>query len=94
MRKITEQTVKNFYNQSSFKKDNTQVVVKEDCVELRLFDNVIAIKDQTGTKITDAGWNTRTTYERLNGLPGVSIYTRKGETYLNDQPWDGSWKYI
>lgn len=94
MRKITEQAIENFYNSTSFSKDNTQVIVKQDRVELRLFNNLIAISDEIGIKITDAGWETRTTYERLNGLTGVHITKRKGITYLNDEKWDGSWKLI
>jgi hypothetical protein len=94
MRKITEQAITNFYNQKQFNKSNTKVVVKQDCVELRLHDNLIAVKDNKGVKITDAGWDTRTTFERLNGLQDVNIHRRKGDVYLNDHKWDGSWIYI
>ena len=41
--------------------------------------------------ITLAGWDTVTTRERLNGLRGVSVYRRKGETILNGKKWNGEW---
>lgn len=33
--------------------------------------------------ISDAGWRTTTTKERLNGIPWVSICQKKGVWYLN-----------
>lgn len=41
--------------------------------------------------ITLAGWNTNTTRERLNGLSGVHVTTKKGQAYLNGKAWDGEW---
>lgn len=40
-------------------------------------------------EITNAGWATNTTKERLNGIPGVSISQRKGIWYLNGKEWGG-----
>lgn len=39
--------------------------------------------------ITNAGWFSNTTKERLSALPGVHISQKKGEWYLNDELWDG-----
>lgn len=39
--------------------------------------------------ITNAGWQSNVTKERLNGLHNVSICQKKGVWYLNGQQWDG-----
>ena len=39
--------------------------------------------------ITNCGWETATTKERLNALPNVRIQQKKGIWYLNDVEWDG-----
>lgn len=39
--------------------------------------------------ISTCGWNTRSTKDRLNELPGVSVYQKKGILFLNTKPWDG-----
>ena len=90
MRKITQQAIEKFQSNLPFKKSNTKVVVEQNQTKLLLFDNLIAIKDADGSvSITDAGWDTRTTFQRLNGLPGVSIRSSKGVTYLNGKEWNG-----
>ncbi len=57
--------------------------------QLFLHGNKIAEKGADGLYITNAGWQSNTTKERLNGLPNVSIYQAKGEWYLNGNRWDG-----
>ena len=92
MRKITENSVNAFMNAKSFKSSNTEVVVKENVTILKLFGNEIAYRynDPENTlSITNCGWMTNTTKERLNGIPSVNIYQRKGVWYLNDKEWDG-----
>jgi hypothetical protein len=57
-----------------------------------LFGNLIAtLEHSVGgvLKVTNAGWKSNTTKERLNGLPRVSIQQKKGEWYLNGQLWNG-----
>ena len=44
--------------------------------------------------ITSAGWQTNTTKERLNGIPGVRIQQRNWTWYLNDKKWNGEWTKI
>jgi hypothetical protein len=96
MRKITEQSVDAFMNAEPFKSSNTEVVVKPNVTILKLFGNEIAYRyndpEQT-LSITNCGWKTNTTKERLNGIPSVNIYQRKiqGKSvwFLNDQEWDG-----
>lgn len=93
MKKITEKSIKAFMNAERFKESNTEVEVLPNVTILRLFGNAIAYRynDPLRTlSVTTTGWNTRTTRERLNGLPFVKITTRKGQLYINDYPWDGS----
>ena len=47
-----------------------------------------------GLRITNCGWFTTTTKERLNGLSGVAIHQSKGVWYLNGDAWDGRNKWI
>lgn len=90
MRKITKESIKAFYNREPFKKSNMIVENKEGKTYLKLFNNIIAMLDETSELfITTADWNTRTTRERLNGLSGVRLGTKKGQLYLNNIPWDG-----
>jgi hypothetical protein len=94
MRKITQQAVRSFYNKEKFNLSNTSVEVDNGEVRLKLFGNTIAGTDYKGTWITDAGWESRTTFERLNGLDDVRINKKKGQMYLNGKEWDGSRTYI
>lgn len=32
--------------------------------------------------------------QALNALPGVRVWTSKGQLYLNGEPWDGKWTTI
>jgi hypothetical protein len=92
MRKITEESVQAFMNAEVFNKSNTKVRVLPNVTVLSLFGNDIAWKynDPNQTiSISDAGWKSDTTKERLNGIPGVSIQQKKGEWYLNGNEWDG-----
>jgi hypothetical protein len=45
-------------------------------------------------QISNAGWASNTTKERLNGIPGVHIKQKNWTWYLNGQEWDGGWKRI
>jgi len=97
MKKITAQSVDAFMNARPFKKDNMQVEVLLNCTILRLHGNAIAYRyndpDRTLT-ITNCGWFSNTTKERLNGIPGVSINQKKGQWYLNGEVWNGNLKDI
>ena len=92
MKKITEQSVNAFLNRTEFKKGNMQVVNSDDgWTYLRLHNNCIAILNAKGNlSITDTGWQTNTTKERLNGLPGVSIVQRNWKWFLNGKEWNGN----
>lgn len=93
-RQITQNAINAFYRGEKFNGGNTTVFVNPDTdqVVLRLHGNLIAYR-QIGTRsvfISNAGWFSNTTKERLNGLEGVSISQRKGVWYLNGKEWDGT----
>lgn len=96
MKQVTKQTIAAFKENRSIRVNNTEVIANGAIVGLYLFGNLIAEKNKvTGiTKITNAGWFSNTTKERLNGLPGVSIAQNKGKWYLNGELWDGKWTPI
>ena len=96
MKKITEESVDAFMDGRRFKKSNMEVKVDEvEASKLYLFGNCIAERNRVGKiSITSCGWITRTTKERLNGIPGVSIQQKNSEWYLNGKQWDGSWTDI
>jgi hypothetical protein len=92
MRKITEEAIACFKDAKRFKKSNTEVKVLPNVTILSLFDNDIAFlynDPQNTLSITNCGWKSNTTKERLNGIPGVSIHQAKGQWYLNGEQWDG-----
>lgn len=90
-RKITEESVNAFMEGRNFKKQNMEVEVwhcigNKHYVIMYLHWNAIARREMGDTlviEITDAGWATVTTKERLNWLPRVSISQKKWVWYLN-----------
>lgn len=97
-RKITTDAINAFMAGVKFNRDNTSVSINENGATcLHLHGNLIAIKYADGAKeieVSNAGWFSNTTKERLNGIPGVSVCQRKGIWYLNGVEWDGEWKKI
>ena len=92
MRTITEKAIEKFLNAESFKSGNTIVEDLPNVTILKLFGNAIAYQYNDPEKtlsITNCGYKTATTKERLNAIPKVNIVQRKGEWYLNDVEWDG-----
>lgn len=92
MKVITEKSVQAFMNAKRFKRDNTEVVVLPNVTILKLFGNEIAYRyndPERTLSVTNCGWFSKTTKERLNGIPQVSIRQSKGLWYLNDNYWDG-----
>lgn len=100
-RKITTDAINAFMSAKPFNRDNTSVTIElvkfamfeEKFVVLRLHGNKIAqrIVGSNELEISNGGWSSNTTKERLNGLPGVSICQRKGVWYLNGEAWTGEW---
>jgi len=87
MRQITRDIVQAFESRNSLRIDNSRT----DGRSLWLFNNQIAEWRWDGLWISNAGWKSKTTKERLNGLSGVNIYQLRGIWFLNDRIWDGGW---
>lgn len=100
-RQITTDAINAFMNGVNFSRDNTMVRVESESmglVHLYLHGNLIAKRYTETSKVilmvSNAGWFSTTTKERLNGIPGVSVNQRKGVWYLNGEAWDGSWTSV
>ena len=92
MRKITEQSVNAFMNAKPFSKQNMSVEVLPNVTILKLHNNEIAYRYNDPEKtlsITNCGWFSNTTKERLNALPNVNIYQKNWNWYLNGKEWNG-----
>ena len=92
MKKITADAVHAFMNAEKFKRDNTEVEVLPNVTVLKLFGNRISYRynnPERTLSITNCGWDTNTTKERLNALPGVHITQKNLQWYLNGEQWDG-----
>jgi len=93
MRLITKKSVEAFNNVKAFKKANMEVEVLPNVTILKLHGNSIAFRynDPKRTlSITNCGWKSNTTKERLNGLSGVNIRQKQGKWFLNGKEWDGN----
>lgn len=85
--KTAQQTVNAFLNKKEFHCGNTYSTGSE----LFLFGKKIAEYRKEEIYITNAGYPTRTTHDRLNEFPNVHIDIKNGQSYLNNELWDGSW---
>ena len=99
MKQITKESVKAFLNAKKFKKSNMIVEVLPNVTVLKYQGNEIAYKYNDPEKtisITNCGWESRTTKDRLNGVIRLSglnieeIYQKNWKWYLNGKAWDGS----
>lgn len=90
-RKITEDSVQAFLEGRDFRRANT--VVKDGV--LYLHNNAIARRGPHGIEISNAGWTSATTKERLNGLLDAlglpRIYQQNFEWIMREEPWSGDW---
>ena len=92
MRKITEEATASFMSAKKFKKANTEVEVLPNVTILKLHGNAIAYRyndPERTLSITNCGWQTNTTKERLNGLPNVQITQKNFQWFLNGEAWNG-----
>lgn len=91
MRKITNEAYIAFTDRKYFKSKNTRVCIDNyGEATLYLYDHLIAETVNGEVWITDAGFPTRTTHDRLRIF--VNISTKKGIVILNGcREWDGSW---
>jgi hypothetical protein len=92
MRQITIDSIDAFLNARKFNRQNMSVEVLPNVTILKLHNNAIAYKYNDPKKtlsITNCGWFSNTTKERLNGLPNVNIYQKNFEWFLNGKEWNG-----
>lgn len=85
MRKVTSEAVEALMNGYDYKCGNTKVAGQA----MYLHGHKIAWRVKSMLFISNCGYFTVTTKERLNGIPNVTIQQIKGEWYLNGKPWDG-----
>lgn len=89
MQVITRNARQAFITGGDYHNTNTDVHTSKITGEssLRLWGNLIAwtSNNRTRLNITMAGWDTRTTADRLRAL-GVDIYHKRGELYINGRP--------
>ena len=94
-RKITQEAVSAFLERRPFSKSNMKVVEDYGIYRLKLHGNTIATIDELGVmSVTNAGWASNTTKERLNGLPNVRINQKNWNWFLNGVEWNGEWTRI
>ena len=92
MKKITEQSINAFMNAKKFNKQNMSVEVLPNVTILKLYGNAIAYRyndPQKTLTISNCGWFSKTTKERLNALPNVYIQQIQFKWYLNGKEWNG-----
>jgi len=93
MRQITEQSINAFMNAERFKKANMEVEVLPNVTILKLHGNSIAYRyndPERTLSVTNCGWFSNTTKERLNALPNVDIRQKNFVWYLNGKEWNGN----
>jgi hypothetical protein len=86
MRKITKQVCGAFMRREKLSVGNSYTAEET----LYLHGNAIAKWQDGKLFIRSAGWETTTTKERLNGLPGVHIQQVNFCWILNGKPWKES----
>lgn len=98
MRKITRESVNAFLNAKKFNKSNMSVEVLPNVTILKYQGNSIAYKYNDPKRtiaITNCGWESNTTKERLNGVINLSglnikpIYQKNWQWYLDGKEWNG-----
>lgn len=92
MRKITKDSIQAFMEAKPYKSGNTTVEVLPNVTKLLLHGNCIAYRYNDTEKtlsITNCGWFSNTTKERLNALPNMRISQSNFIWYLNGKEWDG-----
>jgi hypothetical protein len=104
MRSITEQSVNAFTEGQKFSKANMSIKNENGIIKMYLHKNLIATKDDNKLTITDAGWQSNTTKERLNALlnaysTDVFIFQKNFEWYVGKDHktatlWDGKDKTL
>jgi hypothetical protein len=99
MKNITFDSVNAFLSAKKFNQSNMHVEVLPNVTILKYHGNSIAYKYNDPKKtiaITNCGWETNTTKERLNGVISLSglnigqIYQKNFIWYLDGKEWNGN----
>jgi len=95
MRVVTAQIMRAWSQGKSKKVGNTRT----DGKNIWLYGNPIVRTVDGHVYISDGGWQTATTRERLNGVlrtMGIKAHVSQRDyaLYFNDTPWDGSWLMV
>ncbi len=94
MRQITKESVKAFYKQERFYKNNTSVIDTFFGARFYLHNNLIAEIKNGKLYICNCGWFSNTTKERLNGILDYigkpRIYQKRFQWFLNGEKWNGN----
>ena len=94
MRKITEESTEAFLNKGKLSKQNMNIFYDryEQTSRMLLHNNCIATYDYDNKRlsISNCGWFSNTTKERLNALPNVDIRQKNFKWFLNGQEWNGN----
>ena len=94
MRQITEESKNAFYNKGKLNKQNMIVFYDkyDQTSRMLLHDNCIAKYDHDNKKlnVSNCGWFSNTTKERLNALTNVEIRQKDFVWYLNGKEWNGN----
>lgn len=91
MRKITREIARAFLNGRS-KRFTGNGATETDGQAIWLHGNKIVERREDGIYISDGGWESNTTKERLK--PFAQVYHRNHQMFCNGEPWDGSWKRV
>lgn len=97
MKKISMDAAQALLVGKKFKRGNTEVRVLPNVSVLLLHGNEIAYRyndPERTLSVTNAGWFSVTTKERLNAIDGVSINQKNWLWYLNGEAWDGNLKDV
>jgi len=90
MKTISLKAANALLNRKTLNTKNTKVVNDDRLTYMLLHGNMIAIIDsENKLKISNCGWFTNTTRDRLNALPGIHIYQKNYVWYLNGKQWNG-----
>ena len=82
-----------------FRRENMEVIVRDNVSYLYLFGNRIGINTNGMVSISTCCWETRTTFSRLREVlrrvaPQSRLQTKKYILYLNDKEWNGNFTLI
>jgi len=90
MRQITKESTKAFFNNTNYSKSNTFV----NNNKFYLHNNLIAEIKDNKLILSNCGWFSNTTKERLNGILNYIgkplIYQKNFIWYLNGDKWNGN----